>query len=30
MCPEAIRLALRDWLTGLVYLPPREDPEGAN
>lgn len=28
--PEAIRLALRDWLTGLGYLPRREDPEGAN
>ena len=28
--PEAIRLALRDWLTGLGYLPVRDDPEMAN
>jgi hypothetical protein len=28
--PEAIRLALRDWLVGHGYLPHREDPEGAN
>ena len=28
--PEAIRLAFRDWLTGLGYLPHREDPEMAN
>ena len=27
---EAIRLALRDWLTGLCYLPHRGDPEMAN
>ena len=26
----AINQALRDWLTGLGYLPHREDPEGAN
>ena len=28
--PEAMRLALRDWLTGLGYLPARDDPEMAN
>ncbi|MGI4764277.1 MAG: hypothetical protein ACRYGP_04310 [Janthinobacterium lividum] len=28
--PDAIRLALRDWLTGLGYLPHRDDPEMAN
>ena len=28
--PEAIRLALRDWLTGLGYLPHRDDPEMTN
>jgi hypothetical protein len=28
--PEAIRLALRDWLTGLGLLKHRDDPEGAN
>lgn len=28
--PEAIRVALRDWLTGLGLLKRREDPEGAN
>ena len=27
---EAIRYALRDWLTGLGYLPHRDDPEMAN
>lgn len=28
--PEAIRLALKDWLTGLGYLPAGDDPEMAN
>ena len=28
--PEAIRLALKDWLTGLGLLKAGEDPEGAN
>jgi len=28
--PEAIRLALKDWLTGLGVLKHREDSEGAN
>ena len=28
--PEAIRLALRDWLTGLGYMAHRGDSEGAN
>jgi hypothetical protein len=28
--PDAIRLALRDWLTGLGLLKHRDDPEGAN
>ena len=28
--PEAIRLLLRNGLTGLGYLRVREDPEGAN
>lgn len=28
--PEAVRIALRDWLTGLGLLKHREDPEGAN
>jgi len=28
--PEAIRLALRDWLTGIGLLKHRDDPEGAN
>ena len=28
--PEAIRLALKDWLTGLGLLHHRDDPEGAN
>ena len=28
--PEAIRLALKDWLTGLGLLKHRDDPEGAN
>ena len=28
--PDAIRLALRDWLTGLGLLHHRDDPEGAN
>jgi len=29
--PEAIRLALKDWLTGLGYLKaPADDPEMAN
>ncbi len=28
--PEAIRLALREWLTGLGLLRHRDDPEGAN
>ena len=28
--PEAIRFLLRDSLTGLGYLPHREDPEMAN
>ena len=28
--PEAIRYLLQDSLTGLGYLPHREDPEGAN
>jgi Arc/MetJ-type ribon-helix-helix transcriptional regulator len=27
---EAIRIALRDWLTGLGLLKHREDPEGAS
>ncbi len=27
--PEAIRLALKEWLTGLGLLKHREDPEGA-
>ena len=27
---EAVRLALTDWLTGLGYLPHRDDPEMAN
>jgi len=26
----AIRLALKDWLTGLGLLKHRDDPEGAN
>lgn len=28
--PEAIRMALKDWLTGMGLLKHREDPEGAN
>jgi metal-responsive CopG/Arc/MetJ family transcriptional regulator len=28
--PEAIRLALREWLVGLGRLKHRDDPEGAN
>lgn len=28
--PEAIRLALRDWLAGLGRMKHRDDPEGAN
>ncbi len=28
--PEAIRLAMKDWLTGMGLLKHREDPEGAN
>ena len=28
--PEAIRTALRDWLTGLGFIKHREDPEGVN
>lgn len=28
--PEAIRLALRDWLVGLGRLKSRDDPEGSN
>ncbi|MGI3900096.1 MAG: hypothetical protein ACRYGP_23585 [Janthinobacterium lividum] len=28
--PEAVRLALRDWLTGLGYLPTLDDPEMEN
>jgi hypothetical protein len=28
--PEAIRLALRDWLTELGLLKHRDDPERAN
>jgi len=28
--PEAIRIALHDWLTGLGMLKRRDDPEGAN
>ena len=28
--PEAVRLILKDWLTGHGYLRHREDPEGAN
>ncbi len=28
--PEAIRTALKDWLTGLGFLKHRDDPEGAN
>jgi len=29
--PEAIRLALKDWLTGLGYFKtPAEDPEMSN
>jgi len=29
--PEAIRLALKDWLTGIGYLKaPADDPEMAN
>ena len=28
--PEAIRFLLRDSLTGLGYLPHRDDPEMAN
>lgn len=28
--PEAIRLAVTDWLTGQGYVRHREDPEGAN
>lgn len=28
--PEAVRLILKDWLTGMGYLRHREDPEGAN
>ncbi len=28
--PEAIRLALKDWLTDLGLLKHRDDPEGAN
>ncbi len=28
--PEAIRLALKDWLTGLGLLKHRDDPEMAN
>jgi hypothetical protein len=27
---DAIRLLLRDWLTGLGLLKHRDDPEGAN
>ncbi len=27
---EAIRLALKDWLTGLGLLKHRDDPGGAN
>lgn len=28
--PEAVRMILKDWLTGMGYLRHREDPEGAN
>jgi hypothetical protein len=28
--PEAIRTALKDWLTGLGLLPAHDTPEGAN
>jgi len=28
--PEAIRLALKDWLTGMGLLPAPDDPEMAN
>ncbi|WP_182179523.1 ribbon-helix-helix domain-containing protein [Methylobacterium radiotolerans] len=28
--PEAVRHALKDWLTGHGYMRHREDPEGAN
>ena len=28
--PETIRVALKDWLTGMGLLKHREDPEGAN
>ena len=28
--PEAIRVALKDWLTGMGLLKHREDPAGAN
>ncbi len=28
--PEAIRMALKDWLTGLGLLHNRDDPESAN
>jgi hypothetical protein len=28
--PEAIRLALKDWLTGMGLLKHREDPEMSN
>jgi len=28
--PEAIRLALKDWLTGLGLLKQRDGPERAN
>ena len=27
---EAVRLALTDWLTGMGYLPHRDNPEMAN
>lgn len=27
---EAIRFAINDWLTGLGYLPHRDDPEMSN
>ena len=27
---DGLRLALHDWLTGLGYLPHRDDPEIAN
>jgi hypothetical protein len=28
--PDAIRMALRDWLTDLGLLKHRDDPEAAN